>query len=148
MPTPLGGHEGELHLAATAGDALTIISGVQDATYTPGQNFADAHGMDAAHGYQVPVKSTPQITSSRIFDKAATIVFKALANTEATIVSLFAFYPFGANAGLGTAARATGINGTCYVETDSQNSLSDALKNALTIRPAQPDWARFGDWNP
>lgn len=143
MPTPRGGHRGAIYIAPAAGDALVKITGPRDATYNPGQAFAEAHGMDAAHGYDVPVMSKPNVTFARVHDDAQTTLMKALNNTEAGTLSLFVWYPL---AELGDTGQ--GVSGSCWVQADLKNSLTEALMSAVTLSPAQPDWARFGELDP
>jgi len=145
-PNPKGGDSGALWMAPTAGAALVQVTGVQDATYDRGQNFADAHGMEAAHGYSVKVKSKPSLKAKNIHDWAATTVMKALKETEAGRSVPFAFYPkgnFGAVDDLDT-----GVHGTAFVQLSSAQSLGDPISNDITLMPAKPDWAAFGDYLP
>lgn len=146
MPTdPRGGDRGELWLGVD-GAALVKVTGMQDATYDKGQAFAAAHGMDSAHGYDVPVKSKPSVKGKNIHDFAQTVVMKATMNTEAREWSVFAWYPIGE---FGDAdANDHGVRGTCWVQLSQSQSLTDAISNDLTITPAQPDWTPFGDYNP
>jgi hypothetical protein len=146
MPTPKGGHEGMLYLAPGAGESLVKITGPTDATYDPGQNFADAHGMDAAHGYDVAVKSKPSVTVNRIDDKAQTTVWKCLRLAEAGTGCPFVWYPIGESSDTDNTDH--GVNGTCFVKGSSTQSLTDALKTPLTLSPSAPDWTGFGNWNP
>lgn len=146
MPTPKGGHEGRLMLAPGAGEALVTITGLQDANYDPGQAFAAAHGMDATHGFNVPVKSTPKVTANRVDDKAQTTVWKCVRLTEAGTPCPFVFYPIGESSDAD--ALAHGISGTAWVMYSSANSLSDAIKGPIEVSPAAGDWAPFGNWDP
>src|SRR3990172_450345 len=143
-PRPKGGQQGMLMMAPTAGDALVKITGIQDATYDPGQAFAAAHGMDAAHGYDVSVKSKPSVTGNRIEDFAQTTVWKALRNSEAGNGVPFAWYPIGESTD--TDHYTHGISGTAFVKLTSAQSLSDAIKSPITLTPALPDWVAFGNW--
>lgn len=146
MPAdPRGGHNGELWIGV-GGQALVKVTGNQDASYDPGQNFAKAHGMDAAHGFSVPVKSDPSIKFKNIHDWAQTIVVRACRQTEAGIYSVFAFYPIGE---FGDAdANAHGIRGTCWVKRTHSQSLTDPISNDIEIMPALADWTPFGEWEP
>lgn len=146
MPTPKGGHEGLLMLAPGAGQSLVTITGLQDATYNPGQGFSDAHGMDATHGFKVPQKSNPSITSARIDDKAQTTVWKCVRLSEAGTPCPMVFYPIGESSDAD--ALTHGISGTAFVQADSSQSLTDPIKNALEVVPAAGDWAGFGNWDP
>lgn len=142
MPSPKRGDKGAVYMAHTPGGALVKITGPREASYDPGQAFAEAHGMDAAHGYDVPVKSKPKISFARVWDYAQTTLLKALNNTEAEVFSLFCWYPLGETAL--AEALTTGVSGSCWVKTDMKNSLTEAIMNAVELTPAQPDWARFG----
>lgn len=143
-PNPMGGDTGALWLAPTVGGALVEVTGVQDATYDRGQNFAAAHGMDAGHEFSVKVKSKPSVKVKNIHDWAKAEVMKAIMLSEAGTGVAFAFYPKG-NAG-GADDFTHGIAGTAFVQASTSQSLSDAITNDLTLLPAKPDWAPFGDW--
>lgn len=146
MPTdPRGGHNGELWIGVD-GAALVKVTGMQDGAYDPGQNFAAAHGMDAAHGFDVPVKSKPSIKGKNIHDFAQTIVIRAQRNTERGVYSVFAFYPIGEFGDVD--ANAHGIRGTCWVKRAHTQSLTDAITNDIEISPALADWTPFGEWEP
>jgi hypothetical protein len=119
---------------------------MQDATYTRGQTFAAAHGMDAAHGFKVTTKSDPSIKGKNIHDFAKTTVMKALIATEAGVGVPFAWYPRGNDASV--TALSDGVAGTCFVQADTSNGLTDAIMNDINLWPARPDWNPFGDWDP
>jgi hypothetical protein len=146
MPDPRGGHKGRLALAPAAGQALVVITGVQDANYERGQTSADAHGMDAAHGFKVITKSSPQITASQIFDWAQTTVMKAVQEAEAGRGVPFAWYPIGEFSD--GDALSHGVAGTAFALVNTGQSLTDPIKNDLTLVPALPDWNPFGDFDP
>lgn len=146
MSNAKGGHKGALWLAPAAGDALVNVTGLRDANYEPGQAFADGHGMDANHGFKVPVQSNPQITTGRVWNKSQNAIWQAIRNTEAGVPSVMVFYPIG-----GTSdddALDHGVAGTCWIQGNSAQSLTDVISNGITILPAEGDWAAFGGWDP
>lgn len=138
-PQPIGGDNGEVWLAPTPGEALVKVLGLQDINYEPGQNFAEAHGMDAAHGFDVPVKSKPSIKAKRIVDFDDPTVFECLGLTESGQLSLFVYYPDGERGN-----RSDGVAGSCWVKTNQSQSLKDAVGGDIEFIPALGDWARFG----
>lgn len=147
MPTPKGGHEGRLMIAAPAGGALVTVTGLTDAEYNPGQNFTDGHGMDSSHGFDVSVKSKPEITLNRIDDKAQSTIWKAMRLTEAGTGVPFVFYPIGESADSDALTWAY-LTGTAFVQTNSSQSLSDPIKGQVTLTPSDSDWSASGNWNP
>lgn len=147
MPTPRGGHKGRLMLAPTLGAELVQVTGAQSANYSPGQEFVDAAGMDAGHGFQVPVLSKPKVTIDRIEDKAQTTVWKALRMSEAGTYTVFAFYPYG-NFTDSDALTIASISGSCFVKNDHSQGMSDAIKGSIEIVPALGDWVGGGNYNP
>lgn len=138
-PRPIGGDNGEIWVAPTPGDTLVKILGLQDIKYDRGQQFAEAHGMDAAHGFDVPVKSKPSIKAKRIVDFDDPTLFECRANTEAGQLSLFVHYPDG-----GRGNYDDGVAGSCWVKTDTSQSLKDAVSGDVEFVPALGDWANFG----
>jgi len=129
-------------VAPAPGQPLEEMTGLTSITVNPGLNSTEAHGMDDAHGFHVPVKSTPSMSFERRWDMNSALLFKAMEQSDSGGAGVpFADYPVGQDD-----PSVAGISGTGLFKPTSAQSLSDPITNAVEVMPAAADWVFSGVW--